>query len=255
VFFQNFAYGSFQMRSTSAALTGNQQWPFHVITKCEAIPDEKERFRKFKPRSDLLVSKSNLPRLLVEVNSKPRQNWPEDLVQMLLTGAAVVRLANRFLDRRFMAAKNFVLCAIYVWDAGEVSRYLLSEELYNPVVRYKVTNYRLDTSLDCAQFVRQLYNLRDVLEREEAIEDTAWKIWELIKKIEKHNKGRIKTFHSKETPGPNNAQGNKRPRLNSDVGDRGAGGGAGGADSTDCAELGAMAMRWNRETLWMKAEL
>jgi hypothetical protein len=152
VFFQNFAYGSFQMRSTSAALTyaliylpplitiyrrlyrGNQQWPFHVITKCEAIPDEKERFRKFKPRSDLLVSKSNLPRLLVEVNSKPRQNWPEDLVQMLLTGAAVVRLANRFLDRRFMAAKNFVLCAIYVWDAGEVSRYLLSEELYNPVV-------------------------------------------------------------------------------------------------------------------------
>jgi hypothetical protein len=52
---------------------------------------------------------------------------------MLSTGAAVVRIANRFLHR-FKVTKGFVLCAIYVWDAGEVSRYLLFQELNNPEV-------------------------------------------------------------------------------------------------------------------------
>jgi hypothetical protein len=97
----------------------------------------------------------------------------------------------------------------------------------------------LDSSVERASFVRQLYNLHYVLEMEEETEDTAAKIQDLISKIEKHNKGRMKTFHTKDTPGSNHAQRNKRPRLNSDVDDRGAGGGAGGADATDCAELGA----------------
>jgi hypothetical protein len=49
--------------------------------------------------STLLVtySKSNLPRLLVEVNSKPKKEGPEEtLIWMLLTGAAsIVRFANK----------------------------------------------------------------------------------------------------------------------------------------------------------------
>jgi hypothetical protein len=69
----------------------------------------------------------------VEVNSKPKKDRPEDLVRMLLTGAAIVRFANGFLDR-FMATKNFVLCAISVWDSGEVSRYSLYQELNSPEV-------------------------------------------------------------------------------------------------------------------------
>jgi hypothetical protein len=52
---------------------------------------------------------------------------------MLLTGATIVRFANRFLDR-FMADKNFVLCALYVWDIGEVTRYSLFQELHEPEV-------------------------------------------------------------------------------------------------------------------------
>ena len=150
-FFQSFSAFAFETGSTTTVLTyaltclpqlitiygrlyrGKQKWPFHVITKCEAIPDEKEQLGKFRPRSDLLVSKSNLPRLLVEVNSNPRQTWPEDLVRMLLTGAAVVRIANRLLDR-FMATKNYVLCAIYVWDNGEVTRYSLFQEFNTPEV-------------------------------------------------------------------------------------------------------------------------
>jgi hypothetical protein len=112
---------------------GKQPWPIHLIMKCEPISDEKEQLGKFRPRSDLLVSKSSLPRLLVEVNSKPKKDRPEDLVRMLLTGAAIVRLANIFLDR-FMVFKNFVFCAMYVWDSGEVSRYSLYQEFNNPDV-------------------------------------------------------------------------------------------------------------------------
>jgi hypothetical protein len=73
----------------------------------------------------------------VEVNSNPSkerpEERPEDLVRMLLTGAAIVRFANGFLNR-FMATKDFVLCAIYIWEDGEVSRYSLYQEPNNPEV-------------------------------------------------------------------------------------------------------------------------
>ncbi len=91
---------------------GNQSWPFSLITKCETAP-EGEQLRKFRPRSDFMFLKSTLPRLLVEVNSKPRRLRPEDLIRTLLCGAVVVRIANEFLDR-FMVSKDFVLFAIYI---------------------------------------------------------------------------------------------------------------------------------------------
>jgi hypothetical protein len=86
-----------------------------------------EQLRQYQPRSDLLVLKPNLPRLLVEVNSKPQKEWPEDLVRMLLLGGAIVRFANKIVDR-FMEKKNFVLFAIYIWENGQVSRYSLFQE-------------------------------------------------------------------------------------------------------------------------------
>ncbi len=85
----------------------------------------KEQLRTWRPSSDFMVFKSNLPRLLVEVNSKPRTEWPDDLVRMFLMGASVVRFANKFLDR---FAGKFVLFAIYIWDTGEVTRYSLFQE-------------------------------------------------------------------------------------------------------------------------------
>jgi hypothetical protein len=60
----------------------------------------------------------------VNSNSKPKKDRPEVLVQMLLMGAAVVRLANKFLDR-FRESKNFVLFAVYVWGDGTVRRFSL----------------------------------------------------------------------------------------------------------------------------------
>ena len=107
----------------------NQSWPFSLIMKNNKHKDE-GALRQYRPCSDLLVLKSDLPRLLVEVNSKPRSEWPEDLIRMLLTGAAVVRFANSYLDK-FKAAKNFVLFAIYIWDDGEVTRFSLFQKPNN----------------------------------------------------------------------------------------------------------------------------
>ena len=120
---------------------GYQSWPFTLITKCETAP-EGEQLRKFLPRSDFFVSKSTLPRLLVQVNSKPEQDRPEDLVRMLLCGASVVRFANKFL-KKFIAAKDFVLFAIYIWENGKVSRYSLYQESNNQEVCWTLYTTKL----------------------------------------------------------------------------------------------------------------
>ncbi len=109
-----------------------QHWPFSLILKCETVA-KKDQLRKYLPCSDFLVSKSMLPRLLVEVNSEPKKNYPSDLVWMLLSGASVVRFANKFLDG-FKAAKNFVLFAIYIWEDGKVGRYSLFQGRNSPKV-------------------------------------------------------------------------------------------------------------------------
>jgi hypothetical protein len=64
----------------------------------------------------------------VVINSNPKKELPDDLIRMLLEGAVIVRFANKFLDT-FMAQKDFVLFAIYVWDNGQVTRYSLFQEL------------------------------------------------------------------------------------------------------------------------------
>jgi hypothetical protein len=87
--------------------------------------------------------------------------------------------------------------------------------------------------VDRAEFVRQLYNLRDMLEGDNA-KDTEAKIRQFQNKINQHNKiYPMKSFYTKDTTSMN-----KRKRVDGD--DRGAaGGGSGGVDATDCAELGA----------------
>jgi hypothetical protein len=69
----------------------------------------------------------------MEVNSKPKKEWPEDLIRILLQGAAIVRFANKFLDK-FMENEDFVLCAIYIWDHGKATRYSLFQKSNNPEV-------------------------------------------------------------------------------------------------------------------------
>ena len=71
---------------------GNQSRPFSVFMRNNNR--DEGALRQYQPRSDLMVLKSDLPRLLVQVNSKPKKEWPEDLIRMLLTGAAVVRFCE-----------------------------------------------------------------------------------------------------------------------------------------------------------------
>jgi hypothetical protein len=75
--------------------------------------------------------RSYLPRLLIQVNLKPRKDFPEDFIEMILVGAAVVRFANTFLDA---FKKNFVLFAIYVWDNGDVTWCTLFQKPETPAV-------------------------------------------------------------------------------------------------------------------------
>jgi hypothetical protein len=42
---------------------------------------------------------------------------------MLTTGAFIVRFANNYLC--YKDQRNFVLCAIFIWDNGDVSRFTL----------------------------------------------------------------------------------------------------------------------------------
>ena len=92
-------------------------------------------------------------------------------------------------------------------------------------------------SVGRAKFVRQLSNLRDMLEREPDAGDTEAEIRQLQTKIEDHDKNNhIKSFHTKDGTGTVN----KRKRLDKTVNDGGgAGGGVGGVGAVHCAELGA----------------
>ena len=90
--------------------------------------DEDHEFRRYKRRSDYQISISSLPRLLVEVKSTPGPSWPMDLIHMLTTGAYIVRLANKTIPA-FREKKNFVLCAIFIWDDDDATRYVLFQQL------------------------------------------------------------------------------------------------------------------------------
>jgi hypothetical protein len=70
---------------------------------------------------------------------------------------------------------------------------------------------------------------------EEEMEDTEMKIKQLQDKVKQHaDEHHMKWLYTKDSPGTNNTQGNKRKRAD----DRGAGGGAEGASTAHCAELG-----------------
>ncbi|KAH9957932.1 hypothetical protein BC827DRAFT_629998 [Russula dissimulans] len=127
-----FNYFSIEAGETVTAQTSDHSCPSDLITKRETIPVN-EQFRKYQPRK-----------------------WPEDLIWMFLTGAAVVRFANTFLDA---FKKNFVLFAIYVWEKGKVTRYTLFQGPKKPAVRYKTLTYWLNAPVGRAKFVGQLYNL------------------------------------------------------------------------------------------------
>lgn len=98
------------------------------------VQSTQEQLRTFKPRNALVILKSTLPRLLVDVQSTPGDDWPPELVRMLLEGAAIVRFANTFLDA-FKEKKDFILVAVFVWNDGTAFQYSLFQQQYDNAVR------------------------------------------------------------------------------------------------------------------------
>ena len=128
-------------------------WPLNLIIRCLAIQPVNGQFRKLKPCSDFLILKSDFPRLLVEVNSTTTKHRPVDLVRMLLQGAAIVRFANKFLDK-YQTKKDFVLIAIFIRDAGTATCYTLfqmDKAQDSQAVRYAV--YKQAYRLRCNRFI------------------------------------------------------------------------------------------------------
>jgi len=89
--------------------------------KCEGV--ELDELRKYCPRSDFLIANSNLPRLFVEVNSTSANAWPMYPIWMLVTGASIIRFANKFVSA--FREKNFAVCAFFIWHYGLATRYTL----------------------------------------------------------------------------------------------------------------------------------
>ncbi|KAH9980691.1 hypothetical protein BJV74DRAFT_797980 [Russula compacta] len=209
-----------------------------------------QRFWKAEFESTLEKLSLFFPYFIIHAGEVITAETPEDFVRMLLMGAAIVRFANTFLDA-FKVAKDFVFFAIYVRDDGKVTRCALFQEPNGPEVRYKETIYWLDTSVGCAKFTRQLYNLRHMLERGKGIEDLNAKIEQLKDKIRQYNdEFHMRPFFTMGHRGSNDSKCAKRRRLDSDISDEGTevsdegsdvsdGARAGGESSADYAELRA----------------
>lgn len=110
----------------------NKDWPLCVVVKRNNGEDGEEdgedgELRKYKPRNDYQILIPFLPGLLVEVNSTQEVSWPMDLIRMLTTGAYIVRLANKVIPA-FREERNFVLCAIFIWDDGDLRRHVLFQQ-------------------------------------------------------------------------------------------------------------------------------
>ncbi|KAH9963845.1 hypothetical protein BC827DRAFT_1154326 [Russula dissimulans] len=149
---------------SAPGLCRNESWPISIVVKCEGVKQNEvpnQELRKYCPRSDFLISNSSLPRLLVEANSTSETSWPADLIRMLTTGAFIVRFANNFVSP-FCQEKSFVLCAIFIWDNGDATRYTLyQQQVQNDEVVYYNSQdlVSLNEPVGRVAFSRHLYNL------------------------------------------------------------------------------------------------
>ncbi|KAJ2922906.1 hypothetical protein H1R20_g14164, partial [Candolleomyces eurysporus] len=104
---------------------GHDSWPFGILV--EVVEEGAPVLCSYRPKSDFLVMRGGLPRLIVQVDS---QVSGQDLVRMLLQGGSVVRFANEHLDA-FRKEKNFILVAIFVYSDGTAERFILYQDKTN----------------------------------------------------------------------------------------------------------------------------
>ncbi|KAF8441765.1 kinase-like domain-containing protein [Boletus edulis BED1] len=210
-------------KNRTAVALRDKNWPITVVVK----RDNDNDLRQYCPRSDFLISNSTFPRLLVEVNSTSQDSWPKDLIRMLTTGDFVVRFANKFVST--FRQKNFVLCAVFIWDNGTATRYTLFQNQNDDMVYYKKLRLSLDDADGRAEFARYLYNLLSVELDDDQDSTERGAIRELHTRI---NDRHLKSFYTKN---PTSHGNRKRPRTdNNDDDAAGGGGGDGRAQLRAC---------------------
>lgn len=214
------------------------QWPFSLIIQ---VGNE---HCTYAPKSDFLVTKDLLPRLLVEVNSESQRIAPPDCNCMLAQGAFIVRYANSFISD-YSGDKNFTLVAVFFRRDGVAERYVLfqrssqlapltsANQVFVNVLRIKhvltesyevyhnMKRFTLTDRIERLQFALELYNLASALRHEATDNMTNGALLQLLNAIDDYKKGHnLKTFRStNETKG-------KGKRTRSDTGEGGQSGDA-----------------------------
>jgi hypothetical protein len=113
-------------------VSGDHPWPFMLLMNVQ--DEDTEGLYTYRPKSDFLMMKNELPRLLVEVNSKAAGAIPADQYRMLLQGASIVRIANAHLGA-YRTKKDFTMMAVYIDDHGIADRTILYQKKDDKKVR------------------------------------------------------------------------------------------------------------------------
>ncbi|KAH9038376.1 hypothetical protein EDB85DRAFT_2287570 [Lactarius pseudohatsudake] len=200
---------------------GQESWPFELVIKVEDL------YHTYRPKSDFLALKFDLPRMAVEVNSTSSGRSAVDLHRMIIQGASVVRFANTTLDT-YNTEKNFVFVAIYISGDGQAVRYVLYQKKGSNEVFRNERTFKFANRGERIAFALELYNFCSALADESDNGDTETQVKKLATTVRnfgtKHGLQAFtgKSSKSKRTAnddGENQPERNVRPK-----------GGDGGAD-------------------------
>ncbi|KAH8976367.1 kinase-like domain-containing protein [Lactarius akahatsu] len=191
-----------QIKSRPSSITprlsvklGQESWPFSLIIKVD------ELYHVYKPKSDFLVLKFDLPRMAVEVNSTLLGQSAVDHHRMMIQGASVVRFANTTLDT-YKNEKNFVFVAIYISGNGQADRYLLYQKKGSNQVFRNLRTFVFENRGDRIAFALELYNFCSALADESDSGDTGIKVKKLATSVENfRNKHSLPAFTGKSKTG------------------------------------------------------
>ncbi|KAH9045225.1 hypothetical protein EDB85DRAFT_2270263 [Lactarius pseudohatsudake] len=189
-----------------SAKLGQESWPFSFVIKVGEV------YHTYRPKSDFLALKFDLPRMAVEVNStSPGQSAVDQ--HLMIQGASIVRFANTTLDT-YKNEKNFVFVAIYISGNGQADRYVLYQRKGSDEVCRDLQIFVFADRGDRVAFALELYNLCSALADESDNGDTETEVKNLAASVEKFRSDYcLPTFTSK-TKRTANDDGENQPGRN-----------------------------------------
>ncbi|KAH9033326.1 hypothetical protein EDB84DRAFT_1399034, partial [Lactarius hengduanensis] len=151
---------------------GQESWPFELVIKVEDL------YHTYRPKSDFLALKFDLPRMAVEVNSTLPGQSAVGLHRMIIQGASVVRFANTTLDT-YNTEKNFVFVVIYISGDGQADRYVLYQKKGSNEVFRNERTFKFANRGERIAFALELYNFCSALADESDNGDTETQVKKL----------------------------------------------------------------------------